>query len=74
MTDDALRALLGGPNPFMGLSVEIVEPGTVIAKDAEGRDMTVTDSSAVHNGNQMWVTRAVWEALIAQQGAGKGGE
>jgi hypothetical protein len=50
-------------NASWGLQVHVVDPGTVIGKDAEGQDMVVTDENAVMNGFRMWVTKKVYAKL-----------
>jgi hypothetical protein len=54
---------------LMGLDITVVELGTVIGKDSEGNDMTVTDESAVFNGPRAWVTQKVYDALKAKSEA-----
>lgn len=51
---------------FSGFQIEVVAPGTVIAKDAYGNDMIVTDNSAVFNGPKVWVTQKIYDALKAK--------
>lgn len=56
-------------NAFQGVSVNVVEAGTVVGQDKEGTDMIVTDTSAVLNGGNAWVTQKIYDALKQKCGA-----
>jgi len=56
-------------NSFNGVTIKIVESGTVISQDREGNDMTVTDDTAVFNGPNAWVTQKTYDTLKSKIGA-----
>jgi hypothetical protein len=50
---------------FGETSIHVVQSGTVVGKGPDGKDMIVTDESAVFNGtnSEMWVTNRVADLL-----------
>lgn len=48
---------------MIGVQIIQVQPGTVVGHDHEGREMVVTETSAVCNGDKMWVTPTVYAKL-----------
>lgn len=51
---------------MIGMQIIQVQPGTVVGHDHEGREMVVTDTSAVCNGKTMWVTPTVYAEIKAR--------
>ena len=56
-------------NAFQGVRVNVVEAGTVVGQNKDGADMIVTDTSAVFNGGNAWVTQKIYDALKQKGGA-----
>ena len=56
-------------NSLNGVTINIVEAGTVIGQDRDGNDMTVTDNAAVFNGPKAWVTQKTYDAMKSKIGA-----
>jgi hypothetical protein len=52
--------------PFNGVQFTVVEAGTVVGKDPQGKEMIVTDSNAVMKGAKAWVTQKVYDAIKAK--------
>lgn len=55
-------------NPLKGMAIHIVEAGTVVGKDRDGNDMTVTDTNTIYDRSKVWMTRNTYEALKAKIG------
>lgn len=51
---------------MIGMQIIQVQPGTVVGQDHEGRDMVVTDTSAVCDSRKMWVTPTVYAKIKAR--------
>jgi len=56
-------------NVFGAVHFHVVEAGTVVGQDKDGADMIVTDTSAVFNGGNAWVTQKIYDALKQKGGA-----
>lgn len=48
---------------FGGVTMIVVESGTVVGQMPSGKDMVVTDDTAVYKGSNCWVTQKTYDAM-----------
>jgi hypothetical protein len=58
-------------SPLLGLPIEIVQPGTVIAHAETGHEMTVDETCAAISGGKVYMTRRVYDLATGQFGEGR---